>query len=191
MRTALILAGLLLSLATQPQEIYRWVDKDGVVHYADQPGSPDAQRVELVGLSIYEADAGGVTTSESGESGAPASGGSFYQSLSIVQPAPDETFFGAGVAVPVIARLDGELRPGHTLVFYFDGSRVPDTAGFTAQLSGLDRGTHFLRAAVLDENGMPVISSPQITIHVRQPSVNSPQSPQGRPRPAPRPAPAG
>ena len=41
----MLIAGLLLSLAAQPQEIYRWVDKDGIVHYADQPGSPDAVRV--------------------------------------------------------------------------------------------------------------------------------------------------
>ena len=49
MRIALLLAGILLSLAAQPQEIYRWVDKDGVVHYADQPGAPDAK---LVGQKI-------------------------------------------------------------------------------------------------------------------------------------------
>jgi hypothetical protein len=186
MRIALILAGLLLSLAAQPQEIYRWVDKDGIVHYADQPGSPDAKRVELVGLSIYEGGENG-TGSGSGESEPPS--GPFYQSLSIVQPAQDETFFGAGVTVPVIAQLEGELRPGHSLVFYLDGNRVTDTAGFTARLSGLDRGTHFLRVAVLDENGSTVIASPQVMIHMRQPSVNAPQSPQNRPRPAPRPAP--
>jgi len=64
MRTALFLAGMILSLAAQPQEIYRWVDKDGIVHYEDQPGAPDAKRVELVGLSTYEAEA---VSAESGE----------------------------------------------------------------------------------------------------------------------------
>jgi hypothetical protein len=75
-------------------------------------------------------------------------------------------------------------------VFFFNGNRVPDTDGFSAQLSNLDRGTHFLRAAVLDENGSPVITSPQITIHVRQPSVKSPQSPRAPPPPKPKPKPA-
>jgi len=188
MRIALLLAGLLLSLAAQPQEIYRWVDKDGIVHYEDQPGAPDAKRVELVGLSTYEAEA---VSAESGEPEPPPSVGPIYGSLSIVEPAPDETFFGAGITVPLLAELDGTLRPGHSLVFFFNGNRVPNTDGMSAELSNLDRGTHFLRAAVLDETGSPVITSPQITIHVRQPSIKAPQSPQARPRPAPRPAPAG
>lgn len=190
MRIALLLAGMILSLAAEPQEIYRWVDKDGIVHYEDQPGAPDAERIELVGLSSYEA---GPTPADTGEPEPPPSVGPVYQSLSIVQPAPDETFFGAGATVPVLAELDGALRPGHSLVFFFNGNRVPDADGFSAELSNLDRGTHFLRAAVLDENGAPVITSPQITIHVRQPSVKSPQSPQAPPPPKPRPAanPAG
>src|SRR3989304_1322720 len=54
MRIAPFLAGMIRSRAAEPQEIYRWVDKDGIVHYADQPGAPDAERIELVGLSSYE-----------------------------------------------------------------------------------------------------------------------------------------
>ena len=188
MRIALLLAGMILSLAAQPQEIYRWVDKDGIVHYADQPGAPDAERIELVGLSTYQA---GPVPGDSREPGPTPAAGPVYQSLSIVQPAPDETFFGAGVTVPVLAELDGALRPGHSLVFFFNGNRVPETDGFSAELSNLDRGTHFLRAAVLDESGSPVITSPQITIHVRQPSVKAPQSPQNRPRPKAAANPAG
>lgn len=180
MRIALFLAGLILSLAAEPQEIYRWVDKDGIVHYADQPGAPDAKRVELVGLSTYEA---GPASYELSQPETPAAGPG-YESLSIVRPAPDETFFGTGVTVPVIAELGGALRSGHTLVFFFNGNRLPDPGGFSTELSGLDRGTHFLRAAVLDETGSPVITSPQITFHVRQPSVKTPQSPQA-PRPPP------
>lgn len=182
MRSALLVAGMLLSLVAEPQEIYRWVDKDGIVHYADQPGAPDAKRVELVGLSTYEAAP--AAREYSGVERQPAIG-AVYESLFIVQPARDETFFGAGVTVPVVAELVGRLQPGHTLVFFLDGNRVSDTGGFSAQLSGLDRGMHFLRAAVLDDNGSPVITSPQITFHVRQPSVKTPQSPQA-PRPPPK-----
>jgi hypothetical protein len=50
MRIALIVAGLLVSLAAQPQDIYKWVDKDGTVHYSDQPGSPDAVLIPNPGL---------------------------------------------------------------------------------------------------------------------------------------------
>jgi len=187
MRMVLILAGLMLSLAAEPQEIYRWVDKDGVVHYADQPGAPDAKRVEIAGANTYEAMPPDFRDTTSNQPTAvPA-----YDSLSIVEPTQDQVFFGADASVTVAAELGGTLRLDHTLVFFLNGNRVPAEAGAPVQLSSLARGTHFLRAAVLDPNGAPVISSQQITFHVRQPSINTPQSPQNRPRPAPRPTPAG
>jgi hypothetical protein len=48
MRIFLVLAGLALSLAAASQEIYRWVDKNGVVHYSDQPGSPNAELIDVI-----------------------------------------------------------------------------------------------------------------------------------------------
>ena len=82
--------------------------------------------------------------------------------------------------------LGGTLRPDHTVVFFVNGNRRPAGSGLGLELQNLDRGSHFLRAAVLDRNGDPVITSQQITFHVREPSVNSPQSPQARPKPPPR-----
>jgi Domain of unknown function (DUF4124) len=189
MRIALILAGMLLPLAAQPQEIYRWVDKDGLVHYADQPGAPDAERVEIVNPNSYES-----TPSELGDAGtyrpprAPR-----YDSLTITQPAPDEMFFGADATVTAQAELGGTLQPDHTLVFFIDGNRVTSADGTSVQLSNLDRGTHFLRASVLDQNGAPILSSQQITFNVREPSVQNPRSPlippppKTGPKPVPRP----
>jgi hypothetical protein len=188
MRIALILAGLMLSLAAEPQEIYRWVDKNGVVHYEDQPGAPDAELVQIARSNEYEA-----TPQESGggETYNEPAGPPLYDSLSITQPTPDQVFFGADAGVTVSAELGGALEPDHTLVFFLNGNRLPAADGASVQLSNLERGTHFLRAAVLDQNGAPLISSQQITFHVRLPSINTPQSPQAPrpPRPAPKPAP--
>ncbi len=191
MRILLLLAGLTLSLAALPQEIYRWVDKDGVVHYSDQPGVPGAERVILVDPNSYEqepSDLGPYAATAGGEEEEPEE--SPYTSLAIVQPTPDQVFFGADATVTVAADLGGTLRPDHTLVFFVNGNRRTADGGLGLQLTGLERGTHFLRASVLDQNGNPVITSQQITFHVRQPSINTPQSPQ-RPRPpAPAPGPA-
>ncbi|MGQ0429190.1 MAG: DUF4124 domain-containing protein [Gammaproteobacteria bacterium] len=189
MRILLLLAGLSLSLAAWPQEIYRWVDKDGIVHYSDQPGAPGAERVVVIDPNTY-------TEEESFEAGAgyaqqeqPEE--SPYQRLAIVQPQPDQVFFGADAAVTVAAELDGTLRPDHTLVFFVNGNRRPADSGLGLQLTNLERGSHFLRATVLDQNGQPLITSQQVTFHLRQASINTPQSPQApRPRtqPAPRPS---
>ena len=51
-----------------------------------------------------------------------------------------------------------------------------------------------LRAAILDADGKPVVTSPQVQFHVRQPSILSPQSPQAPPKPpkpTPKPRPKG
>ena len=99
MRILLLLAGLTLSLAAQPQEIYRWIDKDGQVHYADQPGAANAERVILADPNAYEAEpsfgdyapTGNAPEDTDGDEAAP------YESLAIVQPTPDQVFFGARV----------------------------------------------------------------------------------------------
>ena len=188
MRIALILAGLMLTLAAGSQEIYRWVDKDGVVHYADQPGAPDAQLVEIASSNEYEAtpaDSGGSPAYSQPQAQIP------YVSLRITQPAADQVFFGADANITAAAELGGELQPDHTLVFFVDGNRVVAEGEGAVQLPALDRGTHFLRAAVLDQNDQPLITSEQVTFHVRMPSINTPQSPQApKPPPKPKPKPA-
>ena len=193
MRILLLLAGLTLSLAAQPQEIYRWIDKDGQVHYADQPGARQCGardpgrsqrlRVRTVVRRLRAQPAASRQETDADEA-AP------YESLAIVQPTPDQVFFGADATVVVAAELGGTLRSDHTVVFFVNGNRRPAGSGLGLELQNLDRGSHFLRAAVLDQDGEPVITSQQITFHVREPSINTPQSPQARPKPPPKPKPA-
>lgn len=184
MRIALFLAGWLLSLAAQPQEIYRWVDEDGIVHYADQPGAPDAERVVLRGLSVYEAGA----SAEPEAAAAPQqANAATYQALRIVQPAAEEVFYDGSAGVTAVAELEGELQPGHVVRIFLDGRAVAES--LSAPLGPLERGTHVLRAAVEDADGYSVISSPLVPFHVRQTSLLNPQR-QGPAAPTPAPAPA-
>ncbi len=198
MRIALILLGLAVSLAAASQEIYRWVDKNGVVHYSDQPDSPNAELINVIESNTYEAaDAAPAASPAYGnadeEDDEPAV--SPYSSFAIVSPPPDEVFFGADAVVSVTTDLQGTLRPDHTVAFFLNGNRKEADA-LSTEYAGLARGTYFLRASILDGNGKPVITSQQTTFHVRQPSINSPQSPQAPrpatpPRPRPTPQPGG
>jgi hypothetical protein len=189
MRSILILAGLAVSLAAASQEIYRWVDKDGVVHFSDQPGAPNAELITVLEPNVSEpqeaepASAAVASRSEPQEPDVPP-----YDSLSIVSPTPDQVFFGADAVVNATAELGGTLRPDHSVVFFLNGNRH-EASGLSADFSNLARGSYFLRASILDQAGRPVITSQQISFHVRQPSINSPQSPQAPPRPPPRPQP--
>jgi hypothetical protein len=189
MRMLLILAGLAVSLAAASQEIYRWVDKDGVVHYSDQPGSDKAELISVIEPNAYDSADTAIATAPGGEADEePGPAVSPYDSLAIVSPSPDQVFFGADAVVSVTADLQGTLRPDHTVVFFVNGNRR-NAQGLSLELTGLARGTYFLRASILDQAGNPVITSQQTTFHVRQPSINSPQSPQAPPRPPPRPTP--
>ncbi len=54
----LILSGLLFNtaLAEKTTEIYKWVDKDGRIHYAARPGDKNAQKMHL-GSNIFHKQA--------------------------------------------------------------------------------------------------------------------------------------
>lgn len=192
MRILLILAGLAMSLAAASQEIWRWVDKNGTVHFSDQPGAPNAELITVLEPNTSDSGSGAGDSSSAVASVAsdPEEDPSVspYDSLSIVSPTPDEVFFGGDAAVAVTAELGGTLRPDHSVVFFLNGNRRP-ADGLGMELTNLARGTYFLRASILDGNGNPVITSQQTTFHVRQPSIRSPQSPQAPPRPPPRPTP--
>lgn len=197
MRTALLTVGLLVSLAAMPQEIYRWVDKDGIVHYADQPGSPDAELITPSGIAKPPAERTDPTQrlyqpdpQDAGERRGTAAG---YRSLTIASPEPEQVFFGAGAVVNVRVDVGGNLRRQDELRIFLDGTRVPNVTGRGASISGLSRGTYSVRAEIIGPEGGTLISSKPVTFYVRQPSVaNPPTGPAVPPRPplpGPRPTP--
>ena len=187
MRIALIVVGLLVSLVAQPQEIYRWVDKDGIVHYEDRPRSPDAKLIEYVGLG----NEGGADDSPPLYTSDPTQQPErpLYQVLSIISPTPDQVFYGGDVSVNVEVGLDAVLRDEDELLIFVDGNRVPNVGNLSATITGLSRGTHFLRAAVMNPAGTVVITSPQITFHLRQASIAAPPTGSNLRPPPPSPPP--
>jgi len=188
-RALLLLAGLAVFSAAHPQEIYRWVDRDGVVHYADQPGSPDARRIEYAGLKPRDPEAQASASSSAPPAQGPAAAREEYRSLTVSSPSPDQSFFGADAAVPVSLDVQPPLQEGDHFAVIVDGKRVADNLQepFT-EVSGLARGTHFVRGAVLSESGEQRIASANVTFHVRHPSVaRPPVGPALRPPPKARP----
>jgi hypothetical protein len=191
MRSILVVAGLLLLPAAQAQDIYKWVDKDGVVHYSDQPGSPDAKQVHVSVPSASDSgDYQPPPEDASSSSSGPLDTG--YRGLMVVSPAQNANYFGTDVRVPVAVRLDGELRPDDSVTVYLDGAPAPGVTGMSGDVTGLSRGSHTIRAAVRDLGGREVISSGTVTFYVQQTSTAKPPvGPALRPppKPAPRPVP--
>lgn len=177
MRIVLTLGLMCLLGPAGAQEIYRWVDEAGVVHYADQPGDDSAEQVFLPGQGAQPA-ASPPPPPQSIQPPPPRSrqrgaGQPAYQFLQFDEPAAEASFFGGNVSVNVRLSLRPALQPGHTVAIFVNGRRAPGD-GLATTLTGLERGTHALRAAVLDRSGRELQASPTINIYVRQPSVANP-----------------
>lgn len=116
-----------------------------------------------------------------------------YSGIAILSPGSDQVArdpSGAG-NVPVTLAISPALRVdlGHTISPYVDGAAWPNqfsSPQFT--LSGLDAGTHSLRAAVTDAAGRVLATSGSITFTLLRTSAETPDTGEAPPDlPYPRP----
>lgn len=189
MRTLSLLLVLLASPVLAGQTVWKWVDADGVTHYADRP-VPGATRMEL-STGSASAQPAYTPPSPGTSSQDPAATTTAYRTLEIWKPADEETIANTGGHVTVNVRIEPALQRGHSLYLYLDGKIVegyaPDSASF--DLTDVVRGTHRLVVLVRDERGTQVRESAPVTFHVRQESAaNPPTGPSLRP-PPPKPQP--
>ena len=202
MRILLILAGLTLSLAAASQEIYRWVDKDGIVHYADQPGAPNAELVTVVAPNAYEGDAA-TRRQPASDDGAGRRTDSLGLRVALDRLSRRRTRCSSARtrSVSVGAELDGTLQTGSRDRVLRERQSAGRRDGLGLELDGLAARHAFpARERCSTRTAKPVISSQQITFHVRQASIQNPQTPRtgarrsrrarSRPPPAPTPLPS-
>jgi hypothetical protein len=173
MRAYLLITAVLL--ATQVQaEIYKTIDADGNVLYTDQP-LEGAKPITLPKPSVYTP---GPLATPAGPPSQEEDAGTAYTALSISTPAQDETFFNSEGLVQVQLDLEPalDLTAGHKMVVDMDGTRMVST-GTSYSLGNIERGSHTIRAEVVDRNGKPLITSAPVTFHFRQPSLFMPKHP--------------
>ena len=168
-----ILCLLVTSGPIAAAETWRWVDKDGVVHYSDRPQDGAQKGAEK--LQIESAPKpGSVTPQATGP--LPTAAMPFkYAGCEFASPNSEQVFQNVrsvGVSLNVLPSLQFD----HTIAVRMNGSRVagwPPTASSYA-LNDLPRGSFTLSAQVLDPKGTPVCSSSPLTFHIRQPSLLTP-----------------
>lgn len=193
----LLLACCLLAFASEAQQskvqIWMWKDANGVVHYSDVPG-PGAVRVDIAvsqGQPGAAPSSGDTTAGTTGPAAPPAT--ATYNSLRIVQPANETSYFEADSVVDVQVESDPPLADGDALYLFLDGQRVGNSGDALAYaLSSVDRGAHSLTAAIFDSKGKEKIRSQSVVFYMKQPTVNAPAAvgPNLKPPPRPTPRPA-
>jgi hypothetical protein len=190
--TALVLLlGLAVAaagLAQSKREVWKWTDSNGVVHFSDTP-QPGASRM-LISTSAPARAPAETTTAAAPAATEPAAQRVRYESLQFVQPGSGETFFNADAQVPVGLAVTPELGDTDELALFLNGKRVDSfpPKSFNYLLSGLERGSHTLTAAVVDTSGTVLLRSEPRVFHIRQNSVANPPSGPGI-KPPPRPTP--
>ncbi|WP_125181334.1 DUF4124 domain-containing protein [Thiohalobacter thiocyanaticus] len=169
-----ILIFALLGSAAQAGTVYRWVDENGTVHYSDSPRS-GAEAVELRQPNVYEAPKNlPKIESRSGQQEEADPAG--YQRLAITSPEPDSAFWDNQGNFTLRLSLEPALdtAAGHSIRISLDGEVQGTTQKLQWQFTGVDRGTHSVRAEVVDESGRALIQSDPVSFHLHQQSINLP-----------------
>jgi len=175
LRISLMFLAALGSTAHAAEGVWKWMDSQGVTHYADRP-VPGAVRIDIKVQSgpVPEADLAspaGTTTAARAVPVQPP-----YSQLEIWKPAPEESVVNTSGVVQVRMRLEPAIRPRHTLAVYLDGKRVENLApgALAVDLQDVPRGTHSLVASVFDDAGKLFQQGQQVVFFVRQESVAQP-----------------
>lgn len=189
-----VLIALLLLPGMAQAVICKSVDAEGVVSYTDVPAAECRKPVKLPPNSTYQprqlpASIGG--DKKAREDVEKPFGR--YESIKIIQPEADGTIRSNEGKVPIAIALQPALQPGHHVVLFVDGSAVPgEFDGLVIELSGVERGTHSVRAKITDAAGKTLIESPAVSFTLRQTGLlDSGATGPGPPTPLPRPRPGG
>jgi hypothetical protein len=159
-----------LPAAAQSDRIYRSIDAHGQTVFSDQPPSDDAEPIEMAPLMTFESP---TLPGPAPHRERPAEQAAAYDSLAVVSPRDDEAVRSNVGDVSIRTRITPGLRAGHQLRLLLDDRVVESTAdsGGIFNLTNVHRGTHVVRAQVVDDNGAAVIESEPVTFHMLQISV--------------------
>lgn len=174
--SALMFAGIAAA------EFYKSVDEQGNIVYSDTP-TPGAEQLKPPPISTVEgrpvpakediAEGDARTDEQAGEEPAKKPP-TRYTKFSFVQPKNDDTIWDNTGAIPVSLQLEPPLdtENGHSIWVYVDGSAVVRKSQSLVQpLSGIDRGTHKIRAEVRDEKRKTLKRTQNITVHLKRASA--------------------
>jgi len=164
----LLFAGILASLwALAGPVVYKWVDKNGEVHYSGRP-HPGAVRVELGAASVVNFKI--PPKYKTIRSAAQPKALPHYR-IRILAPVNGTTLRPADYRVRVNVSINPALRPGTRLNYALDGKAVRVGAmATTLTLTRVYRGTHVLTVVARGPKG-EALGRAQSTFYIQRHSI--------------------
>ncbi|MGR3969415.1 DUF4124 domain-containing protein [Shewanella sp. 1180_01] len=162
---SLTLIGLVLFSMLAQATVYKWVDKDGKVHYSDEP-QPNAQVVELKEKTLNQI---ALPLPKTESNNANQAIESIQYQVNITSPAEEETVRDNNGDFDVVATITPELKSQYLMALKLDGNTIgqPQIGG-TFKLKNIDRGEHTLVVDALTQNGKVFASSSPRKIFLHQ-----------------------
>ncbi len=173
MSRLLIATLLCLPLLVSAADFYKWVDRKGVTHYDEIKPKHDAEIITTVDAQPDKPQMSDLPKGiDSDEEEDP---GEKYKQFSIAQPEHNETIRSNEGLVKVSFFIAPALRGGHKIILTMDGQKLKDSlTSLQFSLKDLPRGTHTLKADIVDTEGETLISTDVVSFHLRQASILNP-----------------
>lgn len=161
MKKILLIASLVISPFTSAQ-LYKWVDPDGVVHYSDRnPGEQTQQEALPDRLKNLNTRKQPLET----ETALP------YTTFEISSPKAEDTVRNADDKADIVINIQPPLTEPHFLQVYLDGLQVGEKTKSTAlTLQQMKKGLHRLQAHIVDEQGLSLMKTEEISFTFRRPA---------------------
>lgn len=174
--SGLLLATCLIALTPAPSaqaDIFTWKNEKGTTVFSDQD-HPEASTLPTPQTQTFKQ-----TTPESAKpakptSQKPAKPAINYTSLAITTPVNDASIWNNTGNITVNISLTPALQEDHQIQLQLDGSTTLIKSSSHTFLN-IDRGTHSLKASVINQHGTILISSPLITFHIKRHSILFPR----------------
>ena len=141
-------------VGTTHADVYRSVDELGNTIFTDKP-QKDSEKVDLPGLTTYESPPYKEIKAEKTKK--PITAFTSYTEFKILSPASKETIRDANgnISVNLLITPELQVRLGHQIVLFIDGTKVANTTVSKYKLTNMDRGAHTLSAQIVNSNGKP------------------------------------
>lgn len=172
--SALALTSMAFAAPAMTDEIYRWVDGSGQVHYSDVPRD-GAEQIEINPAQTFSSPATARSPSSTATEQPAATSAAAYDTFEIVSPTQEESIWNTGGVITVSVSPSPALKLGHSLRIYYDGKPIEANSprATSVQLSEVHRGEHQISAEILDVTGRVLQQAAPVTFFYRQSSAKN------------------